>query len=134
MKDNEEFNPTPEQLAIQKVISEVASGLEKEMGPIVIACYEKRRDMDPDAKIFLGAVHMALCCMMAKVYGISCTTPAMDGTNLSSRRLFLESVKQGTDYFIERTEERKPQMMVDALLQAMKERFQAMNKEKQGDA
>lgn len=119
MEDNNK--PTPEQMELQKAITVVAAELERKLGPVILELYEQRRACDPNPKIFLGALHMSLCCMMAKVFGISSQSPDMDGTNLSRRKEFIVSVAEGTDYFISRTEKLKPQMMVDALLATLNE-------------
>ena len=119
MEDNDK--PTPEQCELQKAITKVAAELEKKLGPICIEHYEQLRAIDKDTKVFIGALHMCLCCMMAKVYGISSQSSDLDGTNLSLRETFVKSVAEGTDHFIKETERLKPQLMVNALLATLNE-------------
>jgi len=111
-----------EMSALNEEITEHAAVLEKKIGVLFAEYFELARAKDIDAKVLVGALHMSMCCSLAKVYSMAST-----GGD-EARAGFVRSVAAGVEHFIAVTEQAKPMLMVEALLQSMRA---AMEKKKE---
>jgi hypothetical protein len=100
-------------------ITKLGAELESLLGPIFAAFAEKAQAENVGVIALVGAMHMTLCCMLAKVYAMATHVTPADRANPEAREYFLDSVRAGTEHFLDLTEEKKPQLVVEALLKSM---------------